>query len=52
VTSALWQTIQQKVVTQRVMDKVKAETEEKLKNQPVKIDVVRKEHKPRPKKKH
>ncbi|MCI1997320.1 MAG: YidC/Oxa1 family membrane protein insertase [Olsenella sp.] len=52
VTSALWQTIQQKVVTQRVMDKVKAETEEKLKSQPVKVDVVRKEHKPRPKKKH
>ncbi|MST71649.1 YidC/Oxa1 family membrane protein insertase [Olsenella porci] len=52
VTSALWQTIQQKVVTQRVMDKVKAETEEKLKSQPVQVDVVRKEHKPRPKKKH
>jgi hypothetical protein len=36
---------------QQVMEKVKAEEAERLKNQPVKVDVVRKERKPRPKKK-
>ena len=36
---------------QRVMDKVKRETEASLANQPVKVDVVRKEKKPRPHKK-
>ena len=50
-TSAVWQVIQQKIVTQRVMDKVKRETEASLANQPVKVDVVRKEKKPRPHKK-
>ena len=50
-TSAVWQVIQQKIVTQRVMDKVKRETEANLANQPVKVDVVRKEKKPRPHKK-
>ena len=52
--SAVWQVIQQKVVTQRVMDKVKAETEEKMRlreEQGVQVDVVRKERKPRPHKK-
>lgn len=52
--SAVWQVVQQKVVTQRVMDKVKAETEEQMRQreeQGVKVDVVRKEHKPRPHKK-
>jgi YidC/Oxa1 family membrane protein insertase len=52
--SAVWQVVQQKVVTQRVMDKVKAETEAKLaqQGQSVQVDVVRKEHKPRPHKKN
>ena len=50
-TSALWQIVQQQLVTNRVMEKVKAEEAERLKNQPVKVDVVRKERKPRPKKK-
>lgn len=50
-TSAIWQVVQQKVVTQRVMDRVKAETEAKMANQPVQVDVVRKERKPRPHKK-
>lgn len=50
-TSAIWQVVQQKVVTQKVMDKVKAETEAKLAQQDVQVEVVRKEHKPRPKKK-
>ena len=51
VTSALWQVIQQQVVTKRVTEKVKAETEAKFANQPAEINVVRKERKPRPKKK-
>lgn len=50
-TSAVWQVIQQQLVTNRVMEKVKAEEAERLKNQPVKVEVVRKERKPRPKKK-
>lgn len=51
-TSAIWQVIQQKVVTQRVMDRVKAETEAKLaESQSVQVDVVRREHKKRPHKK-
>ena len=50
-TSAIWQTIQQQLVTNRVMEKVKAEEEERIANMPVKVDVVRKERKPRPKKK-
>ena len=50
-TSALWQIVQQQLVTNRVMEKVKAEEAERIKNQPVKVDVVRKERKPRPKKK-
>lgn len=50
-TSAIWQVIQQKVVTQKVMQKVKEETEAKLANQGVQVDVVRKERKPRPHKK-
>ena len=50
-TSAIWQVVQQQLVTNRVMEKVKAEEAERLQNQPVKVDVVRKERKPRPKKK-
>ena len=51
VTSAIWQVIQQQVVTKRVTERVKAETEAKLSEQPVEINVVRRERKPRPKKK-
>lgn len=50
-TSALWGVVQQQLVTKKVMEKAKADEEERLKNQPVKVDVVRKERKPRPKKK-
>ena len=50
-TSAIWQVIQQQLVTNRVMEKVKAETEARLADQPVTVDVVRRERKPRPKKK-
>jgi YidC/Oxa1 family membrane protein insertase len=51
-TSAAWGAIQQLFITQRVMDKVKAEEAERLKNQPVQVDVVRKERKDRPHKKN
>ncbi|MDI9589845.1 MAG: YidC/Oxa1 family membrane protein insertase [Acidobacteriota bacterium] len=51
VTSTLWQVIQQQLVTKRVIAKVKSETEAQLASQPVEINVVRREHKPRPKKK-
>ena len=50
-TSAIWQIVQQQLVTNRVMEKVKAEEAERLAAQPVKVDVVRKERKSRPKKK-
>lgn len=51
VTSTLWQVIQQQIVTKRVIAKVKAETEAQMAAQPVEINVVRRERKPRPKKK-
>ena len=38
-------------MTQRVMDRVKAEEAERIANMPVEVNVVRKERKPRPKKK-
>ena len=51
VTSAIWQVVQQQLVTKRVTEKVKAETEAKMANTPVEINVTRRERKPRPKKK-
>lgn len=51
VTSSLWQVIQQKVITQRVMEKVKAEAEAEAAGRPIEVDVVRKEKKARPHKK-
>ncbi|WP_035437922.1 YidC/Oxa1 family membrane protein insertase [Atopobium sp. oral taxon 810] len=52
-TSAIWQVVQQKLVMQRVMDQVKAETQAKLEAQGVQnnISVVRREYKPRQHKK-
>jgi len=50
-TSAIWQVVQAKFITQRVMEDVKAKEEERLANQPVKVDVVRRERKQRPHKK-
>lgn len=50
-TSAIWQIVQQQLVTNRVIESVKAAEEERLKNKSVQVDVVRKERKPRPKKK-
>ena len=52
VTSSLWQVIQQKVITQRVVEKAKAEAEAEAANRPVEVDVVRREKKPRPHKKN
>ena len=51
VTSAVWQVVQQQIVTKRVTERVKAETQAKLDEKPVEINVVRRERKPRPKKK-
>ncbi len=49
--SSAWQVIQQIFITQKVMDKAKAEEEERMKNAPLKVDVVRHERKARPHKK-
>lgn len=51
VTSSLWQVIQQKVITQRVMEKAKAEAEAEAAGRPIEVDVLRKEKKARPHKK-
>lgn len=50
--STLWQVIQQVFVTQRVIDKAKAEEEARLASAPIEVDVVRRERKNRPHKKH
>lgn len=49
--SSAWQVCQQIFITQKVIDKAKAEEEEKLANAPIQVDVVRRETKPRPHKK-
>ena len=51
ITSSLWQVVQQKVITQRVMEKAKADAEAEAANRPIEVDVVRREKKPRPHKK-
>lgn len=50
--SSLWQVAQQIFVTRRVMEKAKAEEEERLAHAPIEVDVVRREHKVRPRKKN
>ena len=50
-TSAVWQVVQQQLVTNRVIEKVKAEEAERLSNIPTQVEVTRRERKPRPKKK-
>ncbi|HIU04920.1 MAG TPA: YidC/Oxa1 family membrane protein insertase [Candidatus Coprousia avicola] len=50
--STAWQVVQQIFITQRVMEKAKADEEERLKNAPIEVDVVRRERKARPHKKH
>ena len=49
--SSAWQVIQQLFVTQKVIDKAKAEEEERMKNAPIEVNVVRRERKQRPHKK-
>ena len=49
--SSAWQVIQQIFVTQKVIDKAKADEEERLKNAPLQVEVTRREKKPRPHKK-
>lgn len=49
--SAIWQVAQQKLITQRVIDKAKEEGERRMSGQPVEVDVIRKDKKPRPHKK-
>ncbi len=51
VASSLWQVVQQKFVTQKVMEKARAKAEADAANRPVEVNVVRKEKKPRPHKK-
>lgn len=50
--SSLWQVAQQIFVTRRFMEKAKAEEEERLAHAPIEVDVVRREHKARPRKKN
>lgn len=49
--SSAWQVVQQIFVTQKVIEKAKAEEEERMANAPIQVDVVRRESKPRPHKK-
>lgn len=48
--SSLWQVAQQIFVTQKVIDKAKAEEEERQAQAPIEVDVVRHERKARPRK--
>ena len=50
--STMWQVVQQIFVTQKVIDKAKAEEEERLANAPIEVNVVRRERKPRQHKKN
>ena len=50
-TSSAWGVVQQLFITRKVMDKFKAEEEERLANAPIEVDVVRREKKQRPHKK-
>ena len=43
--------MQQVFITRKVLEKAKADEAERMKNEPVKVDVVRKERKARPHKK-
>ena len=50
-TSAIWQVVQQRFITQNVMKKAREEAEAKMADAPVEVDVVRREKKKRPHKK-
>lgn len=49
--SSAWQVIQQIFVTNKVLEKAKAEEEERMANAPIEVDVVRRERTQRPHKK-
>lgn len=49
--SSAWQVVQQIFVTQKVIDKAKAEEEARQASAPIEVNVVRREHKARPHKK-
>lgn len=49
--SSAWQVVQQLFVTKKVIEKARAEEEERMKNAPIEVDVVRHERKQRPHKK-
>ncbi len=49
--SSAWQVVQQIFVTQKVIEKAKAEEEERMANAPIEVNVVRREHKARQHKK-
>ena len=51
VTSSAWGVVQQVFITRKVLEKAKHDEEERMKNQPIAVDVVRKERKARPHKK-
>lgn len=51
VTSSAWGVVQQVFITRKVLEKAKADEAERMKNEPVKVYVVRKERKARPHKK-
>lgn len=51
VTSSAWGVVQQVFITRKVMEKAKATEEARQINEPVKVDVIRKEKKARPHKK-
>ena len=50
-TSSIWGVVQQQFITKKVMEKARVEEEERQLNAPIKVDVVRKEKNPRPRKK-
>lgn len=50
--SSAWQVTQQLFVTNKIIEKAKAEEEARLANAPIEVDVVRRERKQRPHKKH
>lgn len=52
VTSSVWQVVQTKLITQRVMERERAKAEAEAANRPVEVDVVRREKKPRQHKKN
>ena len=52
VTSSLWQVIQQKLITNKILESEKAKVSAQMENKPIEVDVVRKEKKPRQHKKN